>query len=231
MSKMTYSKQAGTAVLNAMLKQHRITVCAWSSTSCGYAIIKERKIKIPKPTNADRFGVCMHEVKHIIDGNKGKRYQQEFWADKFAREQMVLVGCSEAELHDWDRRTNWHVLSRIAMAHNRGLKRQNLTQEVRDFFDHVDFDAWLGQTVFVQHDEKQPLCYRIKLTVYMSFQEIKDALRAKDFGIHKSTLDDSSYGLYCVHSIDKEWQYGMTFRTLPDIVEGFKLQPDELTIW
>lgn len=143
---MKFNKDIAEKHLNELLKSNKIKVEKYSVTSCGYANWSTRSIKIPKPTNTDRFCVALHEVKHIIDGNKGKRFEQEFYADKYAMDQAKSLGFDTS---DWEKRMKWHSLSRIAMAHNRGLSLSKVNDEIKSFFSEVDWSKWEGKKVFV----------------------------------------------------------------------------------
>jgi hypothetical protein len=125
--------------LNNLIKRYRIKIHSKrSTTSCGWANRQHKEIKIPIPTNEDRFGVCLHEVKHIIDGDSGKRYWQEF---QFHYDTTL-----------WEKRMRWYVLSRVAMATNRGHK--DVCKEIQVYFSDIDFTKWYGKKVFVSSDRK-----------------------------------------------------------------------------
>lgn len=213
-----FNQQIAEDHLNALLQKHNITVYGWSATSCGRAKWKKREIKIPHPTNADRFGVCMHEIKHIIDGNKGKRFEQEFACDMFAREQMILIGTGG--IAEWDKRTNWHCLSRIAMAVNRGLRVNKIGLEIRSWFVDVDFNTWRGMKVFIRMT-KTGKGYTITLTQNFAKWEIERLLARKGMWLDKSEIDDSTYGRWVVRSNDN--QYGSDFDNLSEIVSRYQL--------
>ena len=122
--------------MQKMLKQYKIKVIKYRTTSSGRASWEKKEIQIPKPTNADKFGVCMHEIKHIIDGNVGKRFEQEFACDMFAREQMIEL--NTGGIDEWDKRVNWHCLSRIAMAVNRGLDVKKIPAHITKWFAEIN---------------------------------------------------------------------------------------------
>jgi CYTH domain-containing protein len=46
----------------------------------------------------------------------------------------------------------WHVLSRVAMATNRGVKV--VDKEITHYYKDVDFTKWIGKKVFVGADRK-----------------------------------------------------------------------------
>lgn len=142
-------KQAET-YLNKLIKKYKIKIHTKRSvSSCGWANWFDNEIKIPYPTDVDRFGVCLHEVKHIIDGDRGKRYQQEFWCDLWS---LNILKEFQYDTDYWERRMRWHVLSSVAMATNRGLKK--VDEEICNYFSDVDFSNWCGKRVFVSCDKK-----------------------------------------------------------------------------
>jgi len=145
-----FDKNEATQIMNKYLKQYRIRVIQWSTSSCGFAYYKKDKdgywrIKVPVPSDADRFGVVMHEIYHCIDSFFTKpSYLQEFKCDKFALDRLKEMNLDTSV---WEKRMKWHVLSRVAMATNRGHK--NISKVVEDFYPDVDFNSWYGKKVFV----------------------------------------------------------------------------------
>ena len=144
-----FNKKEAEGYLNELLKKYKIKISQRSKSSCGWANWNTNEVKIPFPTDIDRFGVCLHEVKHIIDGDKGKRYQQEFWCDLYA---LNILKEFEYDTSEWEKRMRWHVLSRVAMATNRGAKV--VDKEIADFYSDTDFTKWIGKRVFVSADKK-----------------------------------------------------------------------------
>ncbi len=144
-----FNKKEAEEYLNDLLKKYKIKISQRSRSSCGWANWYTNEIKIPFPTDVDRFGVCLHEVKHIIDGDRGKRYQQEFWCDLYALNIIKEFGYDTS---DWEKRMRWHVLSRVAMATNRGVKL--VDKEITNFYSDIDFTKWIGKRVFVSADRK-----------------------------------------------------------------------------
>lgn len=146
----TFNQSEAEDYLNNLIKRYRIKIQSKRSvTSCGWANWQDREIKIPIPTNEDRFGVCLHEIKHIIDGDRGKRYWQEFQCDLFA---LNILKEFHYDTTLWEKRMRWHVLSRVAMATNRGHKE--VSKEIQVYFSDVDFTKWYGKKVFVSSDRK-----------------------------------------------------------------------------
>ncbi len=216
---MAFDRKLAEKHLNALLKKHKIGVRAWSTTSCGMAWIKKREIKIPVPTNEDRFGVCMHEICHIIDGNGKTRFEEEFWCDAFAREQMELLGF---DIEEWDKRTNWHVLAAIAKAVNNGMSIKKIPAEILKWFSEVDFSTWVGNKVFVDCVSSSEYGYVIRLTRTLPRVEIEKQLAEEGLRLRKSHSDDSTYGMWEVVGNEKIKHYNQ-FSNLTQIVSHYNL--------
>jgi hypothetical protein len=214
-----FDKKEAEKYINKLLKKHKIEVYGWSVTSSGRAIKKKRKIKIPKPTNLDRFAVCLHEIFHVIGRKGSKSFEKEFYCDMYARTTIIELGY---DTEAWDKRTKWHVLSRIAMAHNRGLNHAGINQEIRDFFPEIDFATWIGKKVFVGHKYYKSLDPAdIELTAALSKDEIVMLLGRKGLMMEKSDRDDSTYGHYIVQG-NGGAEYG-EFETLSQVIHRYKL--------
>lgn len=135
--------------LKLLLKTYKIKVKQWSAGANGRAWTSINLVKIPKPTNIEKFCVAMHELGHCIKGvNKtDKLYDSEYRAEQFAFEQ--------AELFNWDyseykRRAKGYLTMCIAKGHCRKLNLDSIPQEIKDFCG-VDFEAWKGKKVFVSN--------------------------------------------------------------------------------
>lgn len=152
---MEYDKKIGRNYVNRLVRSHGITVTKYSVTSSGVAWRNTRMIKIPKPTNLDRFGVCLHEIYHVIGKKLGTlKFEQEFYCDKYALDIMIKFGLNTDA---WIKRMKWHVLSRMAMAHNRGLNHSKIKPEIKEFFSDIDFNKWIGNSVWVGREYYETL--------------------------------------------------------------------------
>jgi len=140
-----FNKEKAEQHLSKLLKQYKIKVIKWSVSSCGKAWFNRKEVKIPKPTNIDRFCVCMHEIKHIIDGYKGKLYQREFACEMFAIEQANELGFDTTQYRERARR---YIIMNIAKGYCRKLNLAKLETEVIEFCG-IDFSEWEGKKVFV----------------------------------------------------------------------------------
>ena len=131
--------------LKMMLKQYRIKVRKWSVTASGRAYFTVNEVKIPKPTDIERFCVGMHEIKHCIDGHWGKLYQSEYACEMFAIEQAELLGFDITEYKERARR---YVIMCISKGYCRKLNLTTLDEHIKDFCN-IDFSLWTNKKVFV----------------------------------------------------------------------------------
>ena len=143
---MTKNNQMET-IVDQLLKDHKIKVKKWSSSSCGRAYFQTREVKIPKPTNEDRFCICLHEIGHILHGEIGKRYEQEYTCEMFAINTAKQYGF---DVTGYQERARRHIIICIAKAHCRGLNVDNIAPEIK-LFCNVDFDTWKGKKVYVSN--------------------------------------------------------------------------------
>lgn len=215
----TYNQEEAQKVLDYLVSWYKIKIHGYSVTSCGRAWWKSRKIKVPHPTNTDRFGVFLHEIKHIIDGKNGKRFEEEFACDKFALDHIEKLGYDPTE---WKKRMRWHSLSRVAMATNRGLHSSKIPSHIKEYFSDIDFDSWNGKKVFVGVDSKYKNI-TISIKAKYSFREIELLLAKQGFKIERSKIDDSSYGNLLVHKMFTG-QVPSEFESLNDVVKHYELQ-------
>ncbi len=215
---MKFDKQFATSYINKLLTKHKIEAYKWSATSSGHALVKKRKIKIPAPTNIDRFAVCLHEIFHVIGRKGSKSFEKEFYCDMYARNILIELGY---ETEAWDKRTKWHILSRIAMAHNRGLHHNKINSEIRLFFKEIDFTKWVGKKVFVGHAYyKSTNPNDIEFTQAISKDDVESLLNRKGLMLEKSEADDSTYGNWLVKS---NGQSEAEFENLSQIINNYKL--------
>lgn len=212
-----YDQKIAEKHLNKLLRHYKIHVYQWSKSSCGRANYKQKKIKIPHPTNPDRFCVCMHEIKHVIDGAGKFIFEDEYKADKFALEQLRELGFEGEKA--WISRMKWHVLYKIAMAHNRKLDHKNINKEIRDFFSEVDFSYWIGKKIFVCRDKESEHGYKLYATVKFTQKEIEIFLEKQNLVLEKS----KKYSKWIVRELKEP--FGDEFDSLSDIAEFFKFRP------
>jgi len=208
-----FDKKLAETHLKKLLKHYKIHVYEWSKSSCGVAYYDQKRIKIPRPTNTDRFGVCMHEIKHVIDGVGKFSFEDEYNCDKYALEQIRLLGFGGEE--EWISRMKWHVLSRIAMAHNRRLDHKNINAEIRNFFSDVDFTLWEKNKIFVRRDKEDPRGYKIQITKTFTKEELGRFLDNRDLVLENSDI----YEGWLVRERDKT--FGEYFPSLSHVADHY----------
>lgn len=213
-----FDQKKAEAYLQQELKWYGIKVIEWSKSSCGKAWYQTKKIKIPKPTDIDRFAVCMHEIKHIIDGRIKTTFEREFICDMYALDKIRELGFEDGA-EEWIKRTKWHILHKIAKAFNRGLKIKNISKQIRDFFPEIDFNTWQFKSVYVGADKEWNL--NIILVNTLPREEVETLLGRKGMIMEKSQTDDSSYGKWMVKSNGEP--YGTAFNNLTEIVTYYDL--------
>lgn len=201
-----------------LLKEHNITIAQYSSGSCGWAKHREREIKVPHPTNLDRFGVCLHEVKHILDGKHGREYEKEFACDKYVLDTFIELGYDTVK---WEQRMRWHCLSRLAMAHNRGAHLLIMKQEIKDFFKEIDFNVWTNKKIFVNYNKENKYGYQVNFTHDYNKDDVERLLIKQGFILAKSWEDDSTYGDWMV--LMKGDKFGPTFKDLSGVINYYEL--------
>lgn len=212
-----FDKAFAKGYIEGMAKKHKISIIARSVSSSGRAWRKSRSIKIPHPTNVDRFAVCLHEIYHIIGKKTTKSFINEYACDKYALDVLIELGMPT---EGWIKRMKWHVLSRIAMAHNRRLDHATIPDEIRSFFPDIDLNDWKGMAVFVGHEYfKNPIPSNIILTPNMSKYEIATQLNRNGMTLDKSEIDDSTYGKWIVSHNGSI----TPFDSLAEIVRHYKL--------
>lgn len=213
-----FDKKEAIQYVTALCKKHRIKVVKWSSTSCGQANKKAREIKIPSPTNVDRFAVCLHEIFHIIGRKGSSSFEKEFYCDKYALDTLVELGYAT---DGWIKRMKWHVLRCLAMAHNRGLNHDKINQEIRDFFSEIDFSTWKGKKVFAGYKYSQnPIPENIEIAQAFTTKEVEEMLKLKGLVLDKSQRDDATYNRWIVHDGS---QFGSDYGNLTEIITHYQL--------
>lgn len=196
-----------------LIKQHRISIIAWNNESRGKAWCNARQIRIPKPLDIDRWGVCLHEIKHIIDGHIRPRYLAEFKCDKYALDIIQAFGYKSAE---WEYRMNRHVLEEMAFAHNAGkLDKDKIPMEIILFYPEVDFRSWDGSKVTVYWGNKDAMGYKIEKKPILTQKNIRELLEPMGLELMKFGNE------FVVKS--EELGFGKKFPSIDYIASYFKL--------
>ena len=213
-------------ILDKELRMHGITVYQWSVTSSGNAkhIGKDgrKQIKVPRPTDEDRLHVCFHEIGHILKGHcswdkNSPRYIQEFDADMFGLTKLTEYGIEIPK--DVITRMKWHVLSRLAMAHNRKLNHSGIPPKITQWLNEqsVDLKTWIGNKVFVYWDWRKSLDVEIKMTVDIPKERLSEMLSVHGLELIKSQVDDSTFGNWIIRK--KGERFGKECWNLSEVVQ------------
>jgi hypothetical protein len=134
--------------INQLLSFYGIRVKKWSKSSCGRAWDCNKTVIIPKPTDIDRFCVCLHEIGHIVNPCKSnKNFEKEYAAEMFAINQCRIAGydCS-----DYKERARRYIIMNISKAHARKLNLKTIPDEIKQFCN-INFSEWEGRKVFVRN--------------------------------------------------------------------------------
>lgn len=142
-----FNQQDAIKHIKKLLRHYKIGVKEWSVGSNGRAWVKSKIVKIPIPSDIDRFWIACHEIGHVVKGVDGKLFEYEYIAEMFALEQCKIF--------NWDyrqpiERARRYVIMNISKGHCRGLNLNSINQEIRNFCD-INFDEWKGRKVFVKN--------------------------------------------------------------------------------
>ena len=140
--------------LKKLLKHYKIKVYQWSVGPNGKAYYDLKQIKIPHPTDIQRFCVAMHEIGHVVKGKSSKLYRSEYNAEMFALEQAALFNWDTSTYRE---RARWYVIMNIAKGYCRKLNLDSIEQDVKDFCQ-INFEEWKGKRVFVRRNTDTKKC-------------------------------------------------------------------------
>lgn len=83
------------AIIRKELKMRNIRVQKWcveEPPNAYEAYIESRLVRIPKPVDLFTFHVCLHEIGHIVTGDRLYSYLQEYNAEKWAIKRAEYYG-------------------------------------------------------------------------------------------------------------------------------------------
>lgn len=137
------------AIIWQYAKRHKISILSDRfTTSVGRAWIESKEIKIPVIDSIEDFFVCLHEIGHIITGQKldenAPDYMFEYLADKWAIDTAKKHGVSNFK---YEMRAKWYVLQFIADYHNKNTD-YTIPNKVLKFVGE-DISTWKGYYVTV----------------------------------------------------------------------------------
>jgi len=118
------------------------------TTSVGRAWVDSKEIKIPVIDSIEDFLVCLHEIGHIVTGQKiddsSPDYMFEYLADKWAIDTAKKHGIYNFK---YEMRAKWYVLQFIAEYHNKN-NDYIIPNKVLKFVGE-DIYSWKGYNVSV----------------------------------------------------------------------------------
>ena len=123
--------------VNKLLKFYNISVRRWRRGPSGRAW-EDNTVEIPKPIDAEKLCVALHEIGHIRQGFRGLNYVQEYNAEQYAIREATRLGFDTTEYED---RAKWYVTMHICRGFRRKLQVKNIPQEIKDWCG-INFDQW-----------------------------------------------------------------------------------------
>lgn len=137
------------------IKKYKISVLSERfTTPVGRAWINTKEIKIPVIDSTEAFFVALHEVGHILTGQKIPEttpdFVFEYHADKWAIDTARKHGIVNEK---YEMRARWYVLSFIADYHN---KNENyiVPKKVLKFVGE-DISSWEGFNVHIRYTSNE----------------------------------------------------------------------------
>lgn len=212
---MEYDQDFANAFLKEMFKQYKIRTVIWHHKECGRASLSSRTIRIPYPIDSFNFGICLHEIKHIIDGDFGYKFQQEFECEVFALDILKGFGFSHWK---YAKSANYYVLSHLAKQLRKGFNIDDLPIDVRLFYPEIDFSSWKGKTIRVYYNETSEYGYEIRLTSKLSKKIVTEKL--DEMGLNLSQIAEGNYFLI-TSQVDPN--YKKFARDLKSIIAKYQL--------
>ena len=140
---MNYSE-----IIYKLAKENLIKVERTFDDLSGKANLTNRIIKIPKSLDTvSKFMVALHEIGHILNGNKKPEFYGEYLAERYAIDTAQKFGVDPKEYFE---NAKQYVGAMLQKAWNRGLKLSSVPKEVELFCD-IDLEALIekfGSTNF-----------------------------------------------------------------------------------
>lgn len=145
------------SVIRKELRRRKIRVQKWciDEPENDYeAYIASRVVRIPKPVDSFKFHVCLHEIGHVVTGERLYGHLQEFNAEKWAIERAEYYGIVDQEyIRDAKLYVLKHCITDV-MLH--GLKHTQIRKHILDWIG-LDYDQF--KDVVLQNGMKLILDY------------------------------------------------------------------------
>lgn len=116
------------AVIEQECRRNNITINPFPmEDGYGRANYEAKMIRIPKIKSKEAVLISFHEIGHLLYGRVKPNFVNEYLAEKFAIEKGKELGCySEAYIKN----AKLYVLHKMDEAYKRGLKLENIPEEV-----------------------------------------------------------------------------------------------------
>ena len=119
------------SIVREHLDYHMIGVRKWmpyrgrrSSRDVVYeAFIDVEQVSIPIPVDRYSFYVCMHEIGHVVKGDRSYGYQQEYVAEQYAIAKCIRYGYLTKEIEESAKRYVYEHLVQDLVLRNLPLER------------------------------------------------------------------------------------------------------------
>jgi len=120
-------------------QRNRILVTKWNEGGGGQALVIQREIEIPIPTNILNLGWCFHEIGHVVHNHiwRKKSYVQEYEAEIYALNKLKELGFKSYVLYEYN--AKWHVIRTLIKSHNKGYSMTKVPLEITQWLAEGKF--------------------------------------------------------------------------------------------
>lgn len=167
-------------IIRSEIRKRKIRVQKWCTEepeNSYEAYISTRVVRIPKPVDSFHFHVCLHEIGHVVTGERLYGYLQEYNAEKWAIERAEYYGLID---EDYIRDAKVYVLKHCitdVMLH--GLKHTQIRKYVLDWIG-LDYEEF--KDVVLQNGMKLVMNY-----IYEYWQPKNNAEIVHDIYVDRKT--------------------------------------------
>ena len=177
------------SIVRSYLAKYGIRVRKWmpyrgkrSSRDVVYeAFFDDHSVAIPVPVDRYSFYICMHEIGHLVKGDRNYGYTQEYVAEQYAIAKLIKYGYYTKEIEDSARRYVYeHLIQDLVI---RNLRLEKVSKKVID---------WTGRSI----EQARKRGYRLAKLLYKHSDTVPDSLqrlstRRLDVKVYKAILQTS----------------------------------------
>jgi len=177
------------SIVRSYLAKYGIRVRKWmpyrgkrSSRDVVYeAFFDDHSVAIPVPVDRYSFYICMHEIGHLVKGDRNYGYTQEYVAEQYAIAKLIKYGYYTKEIEDSARRYVYeHLIQDLVI---RSLQLEKVSKKVID---------WTGRNI----EQARKRGYRLAKLLYKHSDIVPDSLqrlstRRLDVKVYKAILQTS----------------------------------------